>query len=368
MLRILKKYMHPGIFLMGLLTLGGCARRVVNSAAADAPTGRVQEDVVPVRLETVHPRPVTQVLRWTATTMPRAEVSLTFKGSGRIRKLFFEEGAFVRKGQKLGQLVEEDYWSYAQLARVQVRTLEPDAKRLENLAAADAVPRAEAERMRGQANVARAQLRQAEAALSGVFLNAPMDGIIEKKSVSQGDLVSPAREVARLVDLSQVRVQLAASEEELAFLKPQARVKLRFFHPRWETEGFVERISPMADFRTRTFPVSVLVDNAMENGQWKLRAGMRVEVTLERPLGERITVPFPAVLQDEEGVSRVCVAENGRARCLPVQVGRLLEGRLEILQGLSAGQQVIVSGQHYLRNDSKIAVLPAEPASGKSGP
>ena len=234
MIRIFEKIVCVGI-LGGMSAMAGCAQKMAPSPAA------AQENVVAVRVETVRRHTVEETLRWSAATAPKAEISLTFKGSGRIRKLFFEEGTFVRKGQLLGQLVEEDYWSYAQLARVQVRTLEPDAKRLENLAAADAVPRAEAERMRGQVNVARAQLRQAEAALSGVLLQAPVDGVIEKKSVSEGDLVSPAREVAKLVDLSQVRVQFFASEEELAYLHPKTRVKLRFFSPEQEIEGLRQR-------------------------------------------------------------------------------------------------------------------------------
>lgn len=343
-------------FWMGILGVNvfwvGCTRHISTSAEP------VQENKIPVRVETVHRGRIQETLRWSAVTAPKMEVALTFKGSGRIRKLLFEEGTFVRKGQLLGQLVEEDYWSYAQLARVQVRTLEPDAKRLENLADVDAVPRAEAERMRGQANVARAQLRQAEAALSGVLLTAPIDGVIEKKSVSEGDLVSPAREVAKLVDLSQLWIHLAASEQELAFLHPGTRINLRFFNPEQEIDGIVERISPMADFKTRTFSVSVRVKNEMTSkGQWKLRAGMRVTATLVRYIENCLTVPFSAVLQDEEGHTRVCLAQEGRAKCIPVKTGRLLQGRIEILDGMLDGQAVIVSGQQYLRDASKIHIL-----------
>lgn len=329
----------------------GCTRNVAAVPAS------VQENIVPVRVETVRRSRVGEILRWTGVTTPKSEIALAFKGSGRIRKLFFEEGVFVRKGQILGQLAEEDYDAYVQLARVQVRTLEPDAVRFERLASADAVPGAEAERMRGKVNVARAQLRQAEAALSGVLLKAPADGIIEKKSVSEGDLVSPAREVGKLLDLSQVRVQVAVSEEELALLAPGTPVKLRFFTPAQERTGVVEKISPMADFKTRTFPVSVLVDNELEDGKWKLRAGMRVEVMLERHFENSLIVPFSTVLQDEEGHLRVCRVQDDRANCVPVKTGRLIQGRLEILEGLDDGQMVIVSGQHFLRNKTKIKII-----------
>ena len=334
---------------------------VLATAACGRPSNGAPEDAkaerqVTVRVETVTAQAGVERLRWTATTAANAEVQLTFKGSGRIKKLNFEEGAVVKAGDVLGTLVEEDYWSYRKLASIQVRTLEPDARRLQNLAGQDALPQAEADRMQGKVNVARAQLAQADAALAGVVLRAPIDGVIEKKSVSDGDLVSPAREVGRLLDLSSVRVVVNASEAELAFLAPKTVVNLEFADPPRKTTGAVDRVSPLADFKTRTFPVTILVKNELVDGRPVLRAGLRAVVTLDRPAAPVVRVPFSAVLRGEDRRNYVYVARDGHAAAVFVRPGRLLHGRLELLEGLAPGDRLVISGQQFLRAGTPLII------------
>lgn len=339
-----------------LLLFIALAATACSETTAKNHESKTAERTVTVRVEALASRPTPERLRWTALTAANAEVQLTFKGSGRIRKLHFEEGSVVRAGDLLGTLVEEDYWSYRKLAHIQVRTLEPDARRLQSLAEQEALPQAEADRMRGKVNVARAQLAQADAALSGVFLRAPIDGVIEKKSVSEGDLVSPAREVGRLLDLSQVRVVVHASDTELAVLTPGTKVELEFPDPPRRTTGTVERVSPLADFKTRTFPVTILVKNELVEGRPVLRSGLKVVVTLELPGDATLRVPFSAVLRAEDRRTYVYLARDGHAVQVFVKTGRLIHGRLEILEGLAPGDVLVVSGQQFLREGTPLSI------------
>lgn len=344
--------MRP-IALLFLLALAATACSQTTAKSHESKTG---ERTVTVRVEVLAAQPTAERLRWTALTAANAEVQLTFKGSGRIKKLDFREGSVVRAGDLLGTLVEEDYWSYRKLAHIQVKTLEPDARRLQNLAEQEALPQAEADRMRGKVNVARAQLAQADAALSGVFLRAPIDGVIEKKSVSEGDLVSPAREVGRLLDLSRLRVVVHASETELGFLTPGTRVELEFQDPPRRTSGTVDRVSPLADFKTRTFPVTILVPNELVDGRPVLRSGLRAVVTLERLGNPGLRVPFSSVLRAEDRRTYVYLARDGHAVPVFVKTGRLLHGRLELLEGLVPGDRLIVSGQQFLREGTPLSI------------
>jgi membrane fusion protein (multidrug efflux system) len=339
-----------------LLLFTALAATACAETTAKNQESKTAERTVTVRVEALASRPIAERLRWTALTAANAEVQLTFKGSGRVRKLHFEEGSVVRAGDLLGTLVEEDYWSYRKLARIQVKTLEPDARRLQSLAEQEALPQAEADRMRGKVNVARAQLAQADAALSGVFLRAPIDGVIEKKAVSEGDLVSPAREVGRLLDLSQVRVVVHASDTELAVLTPGAKVELELPDPPRRTTGTVDRVSPLADFKTRTFPVTILVKNELVDGRPVLRSGLKVVVTLELPGNATLRVPFSAVLRAEDRRNYVYLVREGHAALVFVKPGRLIHGRLEILEGLAPGDVLVVSGQQFLREGTPLSI------------
>ncbi|PKN27753.1 MAG: hypothetical protein CVU65_01385 [Deltaproteobacteria bacterium HGW-Deltaproteobacteria-22] len=320
------------------------------------------ENQVTVRTEKLVQQATVERLRWTATTAPGAEIQLTFKGSGRIKTLNFQEGAVVKAGDLLGTLVEEDYWSYRKLAQIQVRTLEPDAVRMQTLAGQDALPQAEADRMQGKVNVAKAQLRQADVALSGVFLRAPIAGVIEKKSVSEGDLVSPAREVGTLLDLSRIRVVIPASEQELTHLKPGSTVNLEFSDPEKKTTGKIDHISPLADFKTRTFPVTILVDNEFVGDKPVLRGGMKAIVTLELPGPPALRVPFSAVMRSEDRRTYVYLARSRRAAVAYVKTGRLIHGRLEILEGLAPGDELVISGQQFLREGTPVFVRDQAPS------
>jgi len=336
------------------------------SKSSDQPR-QTGENLVTVRTEKLMQQATVERLRWTATTAPGAEIQLTFKGSGRIKTLNFQEGAVVKAGDLLGTLVEEDYWSYRKLAQIQVKTLEPDAARMQTLAGQDALPQAEADRMQGKVNVARAQLRQADVALSGVFLRAPIAGVIEKKSVSEGDLVSPAREVGKLLDLSQIRVVIPASEQELAHLKPGSTVNLEFSDPGKKITGKIDHISPLADFKTRTFPVTILVDNEFVDDRPVLRGGMKAVVTLELPGPPTLRVPFSAVLRSEDRRTYVYLVRSGRAAVAFVKTGRLIQGRLEILEGLAPGDELVVSGQQFLRDGTPVSVRAGTPVSVRAG-
>ncbi len=315
-----------------------------------------QEQPVSVFTMKVEPRRVNRDHRFFARTEPFSEIALMFKGSGRIRTLHFEEGARVKKDQLLGSLVEEDYESYRRLARIQVRTLEPDARRLQKLAEQEALPAAEAERMQGKVDVAKAQLRQADAAYSGIHLRAPADGFIEKKLVSVGDLVSPAREVARLLDLSRVQVVIPASEQELSILKPQTPVQLEFQDPPRKFASTVHRIAPLAEFKTRTFAVTILLDNEFEGNEPVFRAGMPVTVKVEHIGEDTLWVPFSSVLRDTDGRTFVYLSREGRAARVFVRTGELFDGQLRVIEGLASGDELITTGQHFLRPGTPLLI------------
>ena len=123
-------------------------------------------------------------------------------------------------------------------------------------------------------------------------------------------------------------------------------------YPGQSFEGKVLLISPSVTARTRAFAFGVLVHN--EELKLKANSFARGELVVERQVPV-LVVPFDAV-QNFSGINKVYVVENGAAIVREVQVGKINNGRQQMLSGLKAGEVVVISGQSKLRDGTKVTV------------
>jgi len=166
-----------------------------------------------------------------------------------------------------------------------------------------------------------------------------------------GDYVKSGTPMFRVVNDSVLKYIVQAPEGYAHDIKKEQPVILTVDD--WPTnifEGRVYLIGAQVNTTTRTFPLGALV----QNRDHKLRANSfaRGELILERNVSTP-TIPLDAVI-NFAGVTRVFVVENGIAHSREVKVGRIKNGRQEILTGLKPGETVVVTGQAKLQDDSKV--------------
>ena len=308
-----------------------------------------QEESISVRLTTVKRGSLDTSLTYTGSAMPWDQLILSFKSSGRIKKLTFQEGDLVKKGQFLGSLKEIDYWLQRKLAAINVKTLKPDYERVKKLASQNALPGAEKDRMEGRYKAAKTQLLQAESMLSGTHLRSPMAGIVIKKMVTVGDMVSPARPVGVIVNLSKLKVVVVVPEMELKYFKRGMPVTVLVEALGKSLPGKVHRIAYAADKKTRGYPVTIAIKNICEDELPLIRAGMLTSVKVPRTPARGIFLPFSSVMTDLNKHSYVFLNENGRAKKRLVTCGDIVRNMVRIDKGLNQGDKVITEGQQYLR-------------------
>ncbi len=306
-------------------------------------------------------------LHYKGSTQPWDKVILSFKSSGRIRKLNFQEGDYVKKGARLGALKEIDYYLQAKLAKIQVKTLEPDYKRMKKLTEENALPGAEFDRFAGRLRAARTQLQQAHSMLSGTYLRSPMTGIVAKKMVAEGDMVSPSRPVGVILDLSRVKTIIQVPENELSQFKRAMPVEVFFPSLNKHLTGKVQHIAFTADAKTRAFDVTIEVINPMVDGFPLIRAGMLAEVSIARPVLKGRFLPLSAVQKDLNGKNYVFVVKKRRAHKRLVTLGTLAKGKVQITSGLQNGEEVLVAGQRFVREGSLLRIKSA-PQKPKENP
>jgi membrane fusion protein (multidrug efflux system) len=217
------------------------------------------------------------------------------------------------------------------------------------------------ERARSHVESARAGAGVAERTLRDARLRAPFSGWIANRKVSRGEYVVPGRPLFELVALDPIEVEFSVAERDSARVHIGQQVGVLVApYPDETFHGEVTVISPIVDTRTRTLRVKARIANP----DGRLRPGLFARTDLG--IAERegaLLVPEQAVLQRSDGeVVFVATAEN-HARRVVVKTGLHREGQVEIVEGLAAGDEVIVSGHAALVDGSPIARSGEAPAA-----
>ncbi len=206
----------------------------------------------------------------------------------------------------------------------------------------------------------RAQLDHAEAALASAQIQlrdstvtAPFAGTITRRMVEPGEAVSPAMPAFILAQLDSVYAELAVPEREQTSLRTGQAVAITVDAlPGAQFTGKIAEIQPTATISTRSFTVKVRVRNA----QGVLRPGMFARGTITIAVRPNVLqVPDSAVLATS-GKPIVFVVQDGRASRREVTLGERQNGLVEITGGLTAGQQVVVSGAAGLIDTQPVTV------------
>jgi RND family efflux transporter MFP subunit len=183
----------------------------------------------------------------------------------------------------------------------------------------------------------RAALSLARQQLADATLRAPFDGVVRERHLSIGAYLDVGAAVATIVRVDPLRLRLTVPEREAASVRAGQAVRLR---PEGETrgaEGTIVRLSPAVDENTRT----LLVEAEVPNGDRILRPGAfataEIVIAAEEPA---VLVPADALVTFA-GVTKVLGVVDGRIVEKRIRVGRRTGERVEVLEGLAAGETVV---------------------------
>jgi RND family efflux transporter MFP subunit len=212
------------------------------------------------------------------------------------------------------------------------------------------------------AELAAAQLKQAQAALDMAKVNvdkatieAPVTGVVSKKYVDEGNMVGPSAPLVRIVQIDTLKVLGGVSERYLPKLVPgKTIVQIKTdAYPEDEFEGTVYRVGVAVDAVTRTGEVEIRVPNT----DGKLKPGMFARMTIAVSQRENaVVVPDSSLIRTGEE-TYVFVVNNGKTHRCKVKLG-LSQGQFqEVLEGVSAGDMVVTHGQTQLKDGQIVEVV-----------
>ena len=199
--------------------------------------------------------------------------------------------------------------------------------------------------------IAEAGIKTAEANLKDATLVAPFAGLISAKNVSEG--AGRAGTVLLEVVSSDVRGVFTIEETQVGQIKlGQAATLSTTAYPGEQFQGIVSTISPTANASTRSFGIKITPTDP----QGRLKSGMFAQaeiVTAEKQ--NALVVPEAAVLT-RDGKTVVFVVADGKAARREVATGLRADGKIEITQGVQAGDQIVTTGQNLLNDGDSVTV------------
>lgn len=341
--------------------------------AAGAPGGAPQGPVA-VEVGKVESATLVDEAQAVGTLRSRQGVVVRPEVAGRIAALGFQDGQRVRKGQVLVQLDDAIVAAQVRQAQAQVSIARANYDRNRELLAENFVSQAAVDQTAANLQVAEAQLALARAQLERMKIVAPFDGTAGIRQVNVGDYVAAGTDLVNLEDLSRVYVDFRLPERYLPQLRvgQAAQVTLDAL-PQKRFNARIDAMDPQVDATGR----SVLVRASLDNTEGVLRPGMfaRVDTVLStRP--EALVVPEEAVMPDagKQFVIKVVPGPEveGRATRVAqrseVQTGARRQGRVEILQGVQAGDTVVTAGHQRVQRDGALLRIVEVGAAAASAP
>ena len=181
-------------------------------------------------------------------------------------------------------------------------------------------------------------------------LNAPIDGIVVERNATVGASVGTDANLFKIIDLSRVWIDADVFEKDLPRVRPGQEVKLTVTaFPATTFSGKVIFVDSVVNPESRTVKVRTEVANPDGRLKPDMFANVQIVTELNRAA---ISIPQSAVLNDE-GKSIVFVAEGNGYKKRQVQSGIQNNDRVEIIDGLTAGDKVVVKGNYLLLEQSK---------------
>lgn len=332
-----------------------------------APKPAVNVEVVESRRQ-----PWQRLLPAIGTLTASQGIDLSVELAGTVSDVQFRSGEKVSKGQPIVLLDSEIEQASLAAAEADLHLANVEFKRARSLIDTQAISRSEFDRLNAESQKAAAAVEQLKASLAKKRILAPFSGTIGIRQVDVGDFVAAGTPIATLQDLSTLFVDFYLAEQQVPLLAigQSVRVQVAAF-PDEHFEGRIVALNPKVEATTRNVQVRAELANPGERLLPGMFADLQVLLPDEAP---QVVVPETAITYTLYGNSVLLVkegqapeAEEGEEapeRNEPylvverrfVETGERRNGQVVILDGLDAGEQVVIAGQLKLDTGTHVAI------------
>ncbi len=340
------KMIKPQIFFVAAATLtlllNGCKDhkethpQAVTLPVVKVETAKVQEQTAPLQIEIL------------GTIQAVHSAVIATKVSGNVTELPVELGSKVAKGQLLLKIEAGELLARLEQSKAQLEQAKRNLTREENLLKKNAATPEAVKALRDMVKIAEAAYQEAQTMIEYTTIEAPFDGLVTQKLVNRGDLVTPGRPLLQLDNEFDLQVITNLPESILPSIKLGQQYELSVPAINRTVTGTVSEIAPSADPVSRTGVMKMRLP-ATED----LVPGQFAKIYLIQKQLTTMMIPETAVFPLGQ-LERVFVIDHDKVRLKLVRTGIRHKGMIEILSGLSLGEEVVAEAASPLLDNQPV--------------
>lgn len=287
---------------------------------------------------------------------PIQELTFSAEKSGKVISVLVKEGDYVNVGQTL-VIVRSDVINVnAQTAKAAYDNAKSDYDRYENAYKSGGVTKQQLDQAKLALTNAGSNLKQANINVGDTKVKAPIKGFINKKYIEPGSILAgmPATAMFDIVNVSKLKLKVTVNESQVASLKLGNTINVTSsVFPDKTFAGKITFIAAKAD-ESLNFPVELEIQNNADNS---LKAGMYGTANFGSKQKQQLKIVPRNAFVGSVSSNQVFVVENGIAKLKKVTSGRIIGEQVEIVDGLSDGDTVIITGQINLQDGNAVEII-----------
>ncbi len=368
--------------MTGILLVAACENRGGRNRGGNPPEAETKvAPAVPVEVVAVKKGELAQRVTGVGNITPEREAHIGSKLSGRIEEIYCREGDMVNKGDVLIKLEQKNHLlavtgAEAQLlmaqathteAKVNLENVAREKERLNRLYEKSAISQQRNDDINSAYLLAGIKVELAQANLTGAvtglasareqlqdtLIRAPFAGIVVRRSANSGEMIAAGIPIISLVAIDRVKLEVDVLEMKITQVKQglEGDVTVDALGSgifKGKISGINPRINPL----NRTFRIEI----AIANDGHLLKPGMFARLTIKtETLKNVLIIPAKAILEETKGSGYVLLVKDNRALKRSVKIGLSDENLVEIKDGLTPGDLVIVAGNYGMEEGTAVS-------------
>ena len=345
-----RKFILPviGVILLALILI----KVFHQSAKKKTATAKPVAAIVPAECIIAKDTTVDFSYKAVGNTRANESVELVSELSLRLVSIHFKEGSRVKKDDLLFQLDDSEWQANLKKAKARLDLAVETEKRNQTLLASGGISQQTFDESVSNRKVLESEVELLKVMIAKAQIRAPFSGNIGIRNVSEGALLTPGTQLARLDDLSHLKIDFSIPEKYASMIQKGQQLQFRVDGFQGEQTATVEAIEPSVNEHSGNLEVLAIV----ENPDPALKAGITVSISLvSKAATPTMYVPTQALIPTPGGYN-VYVLTGGKASYHSVITGLRSEKMVEIVKGVNPGDSVLVTGFMKVRPGSRVKI------------
>ncbi|MFQ1894719.1 efflux RND transporter periplasmic adaptor subunit [Aeromonas veronii] len=298
---------------------------------------------------------------------PNQGVTLSTELAGTIDAITFESGKPVKADQLLLSLDSTVERANLRASQAKLPAAKAKFDRFQNLYKTSSISKEQLDEAEAAYRSLEADIESLKATIARREVRAPFSGVVGLRNVFLGQYLQPGTDIVRLEDTSVMRLRFTVPQTDISKIKLGQTIKINVdAYPQTQFDGHITAIEPAVNFQSGLIQVQADIPN----NEGQLRSGMFARASIILPtVKDQIVIPQSAISFTLYG-QNVYVLKEGeetdkegnkvkvlRAKQVVVKAGERRGNDVHVLSGIQAGDQIVLSGQVRLSNDTKVHVV-----------